>query len=105
VDVTVYVAENARRTGVGQGLYRVLKEILRAQGYASAFAGIALPNPGSVGLHEAAGFNHLGIYRRVGHKLGQWRDVGWWQMDLGKAVDDSSEPVPLDQLNLPEFWV
>jgi phosphinothricin acetyltransferase len=24
-------------------------------------------------------FAQVGIYREVGWKLGQWRDVGWWQ--------------------------
>ena len=45
----------------------------------AAFAGIALPNDASIGLHEAVGFTPVGIYRQVGWKLGAWRDVGWWQ--------------------------
>jgi glyoxylase-like metal-dependent hydrolase (beta-lactamase superfamily II) len=52
---------------------------LAAKGFHAAFAGIALPNDGSVGLHEAMGFTPVGIYREVGWKLGGWRDVGWWQ--------------------------
>jgi hypothetical protein len=44
-----------------------------------AYAGIALPNPASVALHESIGFRPLGGYEKVGFKFGQWRDVGWWQ--------------------------
>jgi phosphinothricin acetyltransferase len=46
-------------------------------------AGITLPNDASVGIHEALGFEPVGVYRNVGYKNGQWWDVGWWQLDLG----------------------
>jgi hypothetical protein len=38
--------------------------VLGAQRFCNAFAGIALPNPASVALHEAVGFEPLGVYRR-----------------------------------------
>lgn len=79
VDVTVYIAEAARRAGVGKALYAVLLPDLAARGFHAAFAGIALPNPGSIALHERVGFTSLGIYREVGSKFGSWHDVGWWQ--------------------------
>jgi L-amino acid N-acyltransferase YncA len=76
VDVTVYVAPDARRCGVGRALYIELLGQLARQGFHSAYAGIALPNAASVGLHEAMGFRHLGTYQEVGFKFGRWRDVG-----------------------------
>lgn len=79
VDVTVYIAEAARGAGVGKALYQELLKRTAALGYHAAFAGITLPNPGSVGLHESVGFTQVGVYREVGFKLGAWRDVGWWQ--------------------------
>ncbi len=82
VDVTVYVAESARGHGVGKALYRALLPAVAARGYHAAFAGITLPNAGSVALHEAVGFTHLGVYREVGRKFGRWHDVGWWQRIL-----------------------
>jgi L-amino acid N-acyltransferase YncA len=81
-DVSVYVHERARRLGVGRALYSSLLPLLALQGYHNAFAGIALPNPASVALHEALGFTPVGVYRSVGYKLGAWRDVGWWQRPL-----------------------
>ena len=83
VDVSAYVAEPARRSGVGQALYRTLLPILAEAGHHAAFAGITLPNAPSVGLHEAMGFRPVGVYREVGFKFGQWLDVGWWQKMLG----------------------
>ncbi|SUD34164.1 phosphinothricin acetyltransferase [Pseudomonas fluorescens] len=48
VDVTVYVAESARRQGVGRELYETLLPILDKQRFRAAYAGIAQPNEGSV---------------------------------------------------------
>jgi L-amino acid N-acyltransferase YncA len=78
-DVAVYVDPGFARQGVGRALYGGLFLHLKASGYHAAFAGIALPNPGSIALHEAMGFTQVGIYREVGWKMGGWRDVGWWQ--------------------------
>jgi phosphinothricin acetyltransferase len=77
-DVAIYVAPDAARQGIGRALYTALLPRL-AETHHAAFAGITLPNPASVALHEAMGFAHLGTYREVGWKLGAWRDVGWWQ--------------------------
>jgi len=60
-------------------------------GYFQAFAGIALPNAASISLHEALGFEPLGIYRNVGFKLGAWHDVGWWQKTL-RAPNELPQP-------------
>jgi L-amino acid N-acyltransferase YncA len=78
-DVAVYIDAAFARRGVGRALYEALLPMLKARGFHAAFAGIALPNPGSIGLHEALGFSPIGVYHEVGWKLGGWRDVGWWQ--------------------------
>ncbi|MEJ2410818.1 MAG: GNAT family N-acetyltransferase [Novosphingobium sp.] len=78
-DVAVYVDPAHARRGIGRSLHAALLPLLKDKGLHAAFAGIALPNPGSVGLHEAMGFTPVGIYREVGWKLGAWHDVGWWQ--------------------------
>lgn len=91
VDVTVYVHREARRAGIGQALYTSLFQLLTMQGFYQCFAGITLPNPASVGLHESLGFHFLGVYRQVGYKLGTWHDVGWWQRSL---QPEQGSPVP-----------
>ena len=82
VDVSVYVAESHHRQGVGRALYTSLIECLRLQGFYNAYAGITLPNPASVALHESLAFEPVGVYRNVGYKLGQWHSVGWWELAL-----------------------
>jgi phosphinothricin acetyltransferase len=85
-DVSVYVARRAHRGGVARSLYTELLDILRRRGVHVACAGIALPNDASVALHESFGFALVGIYRRIGYKLGAWHDVGWWQLELAPPV-------------------
>ena len=88
-NVSVYVDDQYRRSGIGRRLYESLFNVLRLQGFVQAIAGITLPNDPSVGLHESLGFKLVGVYRNIGHKMGSWRDVGWWQLTL------------VDQLNSP----
>jgi L-amino acid N-acyltransferase YncA len=98
VDVSAYVHPDARRRGFGRALYRPLLALLTLQGFYGAFAGIALPNPGSVALHEAMGFEPVGVFRQVGYKLGAWRDVGWWQLELRRRGPAPSAARPLPEL-------
>jgi L-amino acid N-acyltransferase YncA len=99
VDAAVYLDASAQRKGIGRALYRRLFALLRAQGYVNAFAGITLPNDASVGLHESMGFALIGVYRRVGYKLGAWHDVGWWQLVIAEAASEPDEPVRFDDLD------
>jgi phosphinothricin acetyltransferase len=93
-DVSCYVHPGARGRGVGKALYRELLRVLLGQGFVNAYAGIALPNDASVRLHESVGFEFLGVYRGVGFKQGEWRDVGWWHCRLGDAPANPKPPRP-----------
>jgi len=104
VDVSVYVHPTHRRCGVGRGLYTALIVLLRAQGFFNAYAGIALPNPGSVALHESVGFQPLGVYREVGYKLGAWHDVGWWALSIQPHHDHPTPPGPIQPIVGSETW-
>jgi L-amino acid N-acyltransferase YncA len=104
VDTSVYIAAAYRRRRVGAALYTSLLAILRAQGCFNAFAGITLPNPGSVGLHESVGFRPIGVYRHVGYKLGAWHDVGWWQLVLQPHASAPAEPLTLAAIQQRPDW-
>jgi phosphinothricin acetyltransferase len=92
-DVTVYIDQAQRRTGAGRELYEPLIGLLRRQRIRTVCGGITLPNEASVGLHEALGFERVGVYRNVGWKAGVWYDVGWWQLDLGAPGEPPEEPL------------
>lgn len=93
-NVSVYVARTHWRRGVGRDLYAALFDALERQGLRIACAGITLPNPASVGLHRAMGFTEVGVYRRIGFKLGSWHDVAWWQKELCDSAQDDSPADP-----------
>lgn len=90
VEVSVYIHPYSRRMGVARQLYTRLFNMLIGQGYCNAYAGITLPNDASVGFHEAMGFQPVGVYSKIGFKMGKWHDVGWWQLRLREA----ERPVP-----------
>ena len=94
VSCSVYLAADERGAGTGRALYDRLLAELTGLGYVTAFAGIAVPNAASVGLHTAVGFTPVGVYRAAGFKDGRWHDVGWWQLPLREPPAHPLEPVP-----------
>ena len=98
VEVSAYVDPSALRSGLGRRLYERLFAILTLQGFQNAYAGITLPNPASVGFHEALGFSMVGTYRRIGYKNGAWHDVRWYERSLGTHAPNPSPPRPLPEV-------
>jgi L-amino acid N-acyltransferase YncA len=104
VDTSIYVRPDVRRKGVGRALYRSLFEVLVRQRYYNAYAGIVLPNPGSIGLHESVGFRAVGVYYEVGYKLGRWHDVGWWHLLLQPKPTAPLAPIVLTDIQTNHRW-
>jgi phosphinothricin acetyltransferase len=88
VEVSVYVDVDHQGEGVGRALYAELLDRLGAQGFRVAVAGVTLPNPASVALHEGMGFEPIGALRDIGWKQGAWHDVGYWQLRLRPDAED-----------------
>ncbi len=86
-EVSVYLELGRRRTGAGRALYEALFARLAERGYLNAIAGMTLPNAASEGLHRAMGFETIGVYRRIGFKLGAWHDVEWMQRPLAPTPE------------------
>jgi L-amino acid N-acyltransferase YncA len=78
VETTIYLHHEAGGRGLGRLLYGALLDRVGAGGFHTAVAGVTLPNPASVALHERLGFTPVGVFGEVGHKLGRWHDVGFW---------------------------
>jgi L-amino acid N-acyltransferase YncA len=101
VDIAAYVDTDWRGRGVGRALYAELVAILRRQRFVNAYAGIALPNPASVALHESMGMRLVGVYERVGFKHGSWVDVAWYGLRLTEPAGVPPEPIPWPDLAEP----
>lgn len=91
-ETSVYVDAGRRGEGVGSALYSELLSLLGAQGVRSALACVTVPNPESEGFHEAMGFERVGLFEKAGYKLGAWRDVAWYRLELSGG---DGEPGPL----------
>lgn len=94
VETSIYLAAEAQGRGIGRQLLSALIEMLTRQGYVTAIAAIALPNPVSIALHQRLGFVAAGTYRGVGFKLDEWTDVSLWQRDLAPRTAAPAEPRP-----------
>ncbi len=91
-ETTVYLNPEYHRRGLGRALYAALLPLLERQGYRLLLAGITQPNPASVALHAAVGFEDVGVYRRAGWKAGAWRDVLWMARQLGPETSETQMP-------------
>ncbi|WP_310467278.1 N-acetyltransferase family protein [Sphingomonas sp.] len=98
VETGIYLAADAHGRGIGGQLLARMLDLLTAQGFTTAIAGIALPNPASVALHEKLGFKLTGTYDRTGFKHGQWLDVGHWQRDLAPRAETPAGPRPFAEV-------
>ena len=90
VETSIYLAPDAVGKGAGSKLYAELFKSLKGEDLHRAYAGIALPNPASIALHEKFGFKRVALYTEQGRKFGRYWDVAWFERPLGAA-----EPPPI----------
>lgn len=82
VETTIYLRHGMEGRGIGRTLYSALLPILKERGIHAVIGGAALPNPASVALHAALGFERVATFREVGFKFGRRIDVAYWQRIL-----------------------
>jgi phosphinothricin acetyltransferase len=95
VETSVYIADHHYRRGGGRKLYTHLLRRLVERGYRRAFAGITQPNQASIAFHRSFGFDHVGLYQRVGWKHGRWHDVARMQLDLLGTAEHDGPPTQI----------
>lgn len=78
--------------GYGKKLYTALMEILQLQGVKTVYGLVTVPNEKSEALHESMGFERIGICKNTGYKSGAWRDVAWFEKQIG---DYGTDPKPI----------
>jgi L-amino acid N-acyltransferase YncA len=81
-EASIYLTPDAQGQGLGRQMYDDLLGWLLADGMHTVVAAVALPNPGSLALHRACGFDEVGVMREVGRKFDRWIDVLWLQKQL-----------------------
>lgn len=104
VELSVYVATDARGSGVGRGLYESLFAVLERQGVRDAYAVTTMPNPDSERFHERMGFERLVDFPAMGHTDADWHDVAWWRRPVAPKTADPEPITPLpDVLEDPDW--
>jgi len=73
-EVSIYIAENFRRQGIGKLLLMKLINESEAGGFWTLQSGIFAENTGSIKLHEQCGFRIIGTREKIGQKNGVWKD-------------------------------
>jgi L-amino acid N-acyltransferase YncA len=99
VESSVYIHNDHQRTGLGRALYTALFELLKKQGFYNVYAVINLPNGKSVLFHERCGFSWFATYEKVGYKLGEWKNVGWWKLGINEYIDDPPAPLKFAEMD------
>ena len=82
VEDSVYVSREHPRSGIGRILMDHVIGIARDSGFHTIIARIETSGAASRALHEACGFELVGIEREVGRKFNRWLDVAVMQLLL-----------------------
>ena len=90
VETSVYIAPSHVGLGLGSALYGALLAELEREDVHRAYAGIAMPNPASVRLHERCGYRRAGYYTEQGRKFGRYWDVAWYERTFPEVASTAS---------------
>jgi phosphinothricin acetyltransferase len=90
VEVSVYCHPDARGRGCGTALYGALFAALEREDVQTLVAGISLPNPASLSLHERFGFRPVGVFHAVGRKFDRFWDVAWFERPLRLEASEAT---------------
>lgn len=102
-ELSVYLEPGSTGAGVGRALYGALLDMLYIQGYVSIYGTVSVPNPASERLHEVMGFERVHTDVKTGWKLGAWRDLAFFRLQL-RPFTDEPEPVrPFPELDSGEI--
>jgi phosphinothricin acetyltransferase len=90
VETSVYLDAGSTGRGAGSALLGALMSELETEDVHRACAGIALPNPASVRLHERFGYRHVGTFTEQGRKFGRYWDVAWFERAFPDRVTEEA---------------
>lgn len=100
VDVSIYLDEIYHRMHIATDLYNALIDLVRAQGYYTAYALISVPNERSDAFHEKFGFKYAGTLHNAGYKHGEWHDLKYYEYVLAEYPDVPTPPISIHELTM-----
>lgn len=97
-ELSVYVAMDERRSGIGRILYTQLEDELRRLRYLNLYACIAYTDTedeyltqDSVRFHEHMGYNIVGHFHKCGCKFGRWYDMVYMEKLIGEHYNEQNK--------------
>lgn len=94
VEDSIYMAPEAAGKGMGRALLAELMAAFERAGARKVMAVIGdSANAGSIGIHKALGFEHVGVVQSCGWKFDRWLDIVLMQKSLGPG--DNTPPTDI----------
>ena len=108
--VSIYLAQDARRCGMGRRLYAAMEERLRDMGVLNLYACITCPDRedeyvtrNSMEFHSHLGFRQVAEFRSCGYKFGRWYNMVWMEKIIADHPDRQPDVIPFAQIP-PEIY-
>ena len=86
-ELTIHLAPEARRRGIGRALLSALEEVARGEDVHVLVSGISAVNPNAIAFHAAQGFVEVGRMPEVGRKWDQWLDLVLMQKRVSAGAE------------------
>ena len=91
-ELTVYIAPEAHKQGLGRALYEALERELAGMGVRNLYACVAVPAEqedeylsfNSARFHARMGFVKCGEFHKCGCKFGRWYNMIWMEKLIGE---------------------
>lgn len=110
VEMSIYLAHNAVKCGLGKRLYLALEEKLKEMGILNLYACIGYPlveneylTKNSAEFHEHLGYRTVGRFHKCGYKFGRWYDMIWMEKIIGEHIEEQNDRISgryVDSLNI-----
>ena len=95
-EMTIYLAYDAQKQGLGRKLDAALESALKDMGILNLYACIGYPKvadeyltTNSADFHAHLGFAEVGRFHQCGYKFGRWYDMIWMEKVIGEHTKDA----------------
>lgn len=90
-ELSIYLAHDAVKGGLGRMLYEALENEMKTRGYLNLYACIGYPieedeylTKNSAQFHAHLGFQTVGEFYKCGYKFGRWYNMIWMEKIIGE---------------------
>ena len=99
--MTVYIAHDARKCGLGRRIYEALEAALKEMGILNLYACIGYPDEedqyltkNSAQFHQHMGYKTVGEFHNCGYKFDRWYNMIWMEKIIGEHGKNQSAVRP-----------